>query len=121
MLNESSVIFKASLWIHAHYETGEPLEVDLFSISGESVSMELIRWLDGNRLDRYLLSCFNQLRTERCYDVLCKATEYSESEGEYGYRVSGFEIELLSWVENRADEDGQTDTVAEIDLDWLQF
>ncbi len=116
------VIFKASLWIHTHYETGEPLDVDLFSISGEQVPMDLIRWLDQNHLDRYLLGCFSQLQTERCYNVLCKATSYSEEE--YEYRVSGFEIDLLSWVENRPDgEDIKQDIPsAEVDLlGWLQF
>ncbi len=110
---------KASVWIHRHIDTGQPFEVDLLSISGEQISVDFIRWFDAPKNNSYLLRVFAKLQPERCYSVLLAVSPYFDD----GYHGDDYEIELLSWVENRADEDDDLlipNTESDL-LGWLQF
>lgn len=51
--------FKATVWIHHNYQTGEPLAVELTTISGDAIELDFIRYMDSHTDDRYVMERFS--------------------------------------------------------------
>lgn len=113
-----SFMVKLSLWIHRHYETGQPVGVDFFSIGGENISLDFIRWLQDPANSGELLQAFAYLKPERCYNALCEVTPYFGD----GFRDE-YNICMISYVEDRTDEAlSSSGILAEVDLlGWIAF
>lgn len=82
-----------SLWVHRHHTTHQPIEVEVFSVSGYRVPVDFFIWLNNHRSDADLLQAFSALKTEHAYDVLCWATWNDDS------NYADFYLEPIQWLQ----------------------
>lgn len=87
--------FKATVWIHQNYQTGEPLAVELTTISGECIQMDFIRYMDAHAEDIYVIGRFNRLKAETAYNII----------GCYWYCDNEYDLQIDAYVEIVVDED----------------
>lgn len=86
--------FKATVWIHHNYQTGEPLAVELTTISGDAIELDFIRYMDSHTDDRYVMERFSQLKSETPYNVI----------GHYWYCDKEYDLQIDAYVEIAIDD-----------------
>ncbi len=75
--------FAMHIWIHSHYQTHEPLELDIFEFTGEHIPADLIHYLFSDEGKVNELETFDGFATEQVYLVIMSAS-YMEGDPEFG-------------------------------------
>lgn len=76
-----SITIRMEVWIHSHFQTGEHIDWEFFSISGEDIPAELIHYL-LNKDGADDVRIFSELESEQIYKVSVTA-EYQPGTEEY--------------------------------------
>ncbi len=70
------------LWVHGHFKTGEPVDIDIFNVTGERIPLLVLRYIldDMRDLENWESSDLERLEPENAYMCLFEVwyTEHAE-------------------------------------------
>lgn len=79
------ILLEMDIWLHSHYQTGEMLDFEIFSISGQNIPIGLLEYLISDERNEDLPK-FSGLELDHPYHILAEV-DYEEY-GNGGWYIS---------------------------------